>query len=98
MNNIYDVLEAIFIGLPVAAFLVNTGRALEGSEICKECLIFLNDKGLKTKGEVFNLLHIGFHITIFRAYCLIPDHTKALIYGRKLLDIFRERGKNGILL
>ncbi|XP_020606616.1 tetratricopeptide repeat protein 28-like [Orbicella faveolata] len=100
MNNIDDILQAIFIGLVVATFLLNTGRALKGIEVCKECLIFLNKKVLKTKAEMFNSLHIRIYITIFRAYCLIPDHKKALIYGRKLLDIFRKRGnkdEEGIL-
>ena len=93
MNNIYDVLQAIFIGLVVATFLLDTGRALKGIGICKECLIFLNNQVLKTEGEILYSLYIGIYGTIFRAYCLIPDHTKVLIYGRKLLDIYRECGK-----
>ena len=91
MTNIEDILPAIFIGLVVATFLLNTGRALKATEVCKECLIFLENKALKTEGEISNLLHI--YQTIFRAYCLIPDHTKAEIYGRKLLDIYRKCGK-----
>ncbi|XP_020618385.1 G-protein-signaling modulator 1-like, partial [Orbicella faveolata] len=93
MNNIYDILHAVVIGLVVATFLLNTGRAQKGIKVCKECLIFLNNKGLKAEGEIFHSLHIGIYGTIFRAYCLIPDHTKALIYGRKLLHIYRECGK-----
>jgi len=49
MNNIDDILQAIFIGLAVATFLVNTGRALKGIEVSKECLIFINNKVLKLK-------------------------------------------------
>ena len=37
MNNIDDILQAIFIGLVVAIFLLNTGRALKGIEVSKEC-------------------------------------------------------------
>ena len=93
MNNIDDIFQAIFIGLVVATFLLNTGRALKAIEVRRECMIFLNPKVLKMEGENFNLLHINIYKTIFRAYCLIPDHTKALIYGRKLLDIYRECGR-----
>ena len=93
MNNIDDILQAISIGLVVASFLLNTGRAQKATKVCKECLIFLNNKVLKTEGEISNLLHISIYHTIFRAYCLIPDHTKAQIYGRKLLDIYRMCGK-----
>ena len=93
MNSTKDILEAVFIGLVVALFLLNTGRALKAIEVCKECLIFLNNRVLKMEGEIFNLLYIHIYRTIFRAYCLIPDHTEALIYGRKLLDIYCQCGK-----
>ena len=78
-----------------ATFLLNTGRARKTTKVCKECLIFLNDKVLNTEGELSNLLHIGIYQTIFRAYCIIPDHTKAQIYGRKLLDIYRQCDEKG---
>jgi len=87
MNNIEDILQAIFTGLVVATFLHNTGRASKATEICKECLIFLNNKVLKREGDLSNLLNIKIYTTIFRAYCLIPDHEEAENYGRKLLHI-----------
>ena len=93
MNNIEDIFQAIFIGLVVATFLLNTGCALKAIEVSRECLIFLNHNVLKTEGDIFNLPYIKIYETIFRAYCLIPDHTKALIYGRKLLDIYHECGR-----
>ena len=93
MNNIDEIYQAIFIGLVVATFLLNIGRAHKAIEVCRECLIFLNHEVLKTERENFNLLHINIYKTILRAYCLIPDYTKALIYGRKLLDIYRECGR-----
>ena len=93
MNITKDILEAVFIGLVVALFLLNTGRALKAIEVCKECLIFLNNRVLKMEGEIFNLLYIHIYRTIFRAHCLIPDHTEALIYGRQLLDIYCQCGK-----
>ena len=93
MNNI-DIFQAIsVIGWVVATFLLNTVRALKAIEVCRECLILLNHEVLKKETEIFNLPHINIYKTIFRAYCLIPDHTKALIYGNKLLDIYRECGK-----
>ena len=93
MNITEAILEAAFIGLVVAIFLLNTGRALKAIEVCKECLIFLNNRVVKIEGEIFNLLYIGIYQTIFSAYCLIPDHTEALIYGRKLLDVYCQCGK-----
>ena len=88
MNITEAFLEAAFIGWVVAIFLLNTGRAVKAIEVCKECSIFLNSIVVKLEEEIFNLLYIGIYTTIFRAYCLIPDHTEALIYGRKLLDVY----------
>ena len=92
MNNITDIVEAIFIGLVVATFLLNTGRGLKAIDVCKECLIFLKQKVIKGE-EIFNLLNLAIYSIIFKAYCLIPDYTKALIYGRELCEIYRKSGK-----
>ena len=89
MNITEAILEAAFI-VWVAIFLLNTGRALKAIEVCKECLIFLNTRVVKIEGEIFNLPYIGIYKTIFSAYRLIPDHTQAVIYGRKLLEIYRQ--------
>ena len=93
MSIMTDILQAISIGLVVATFLLNTGRALKAIEVCQECLILLNNGVLKTGGEIFNFINIRMYQTILRAYCLIPDYTKALIYGKELLEIYRECGK-----
>lgn len=84
MDNVDDIFQAIFIDVVVATFLIDTGRTLKA--VYNECLIFLNHEVLKMRREIFNLLHFNIYETIFRVHCLIPDHTKALIYGRKLLD------------
>ena len=90
MSNITDILQAICIGLLVATFLLNTGRGLKAIEVCQECSILLNNEIVKTREELFNLIYISMYQTIFRAYCLIPDYSRALIYGSKLLKIYRE--------
>ena len=91
MNITEFTLQAIFIGMVVATFLLKTGRALKAIEVCKESLIFLNNRVVKMEGKI--LVYMGVYRTIFKAYCLIPDHTEALIYGRKLLDIYCQCGK-----
>ena len=93
MTIVEDILQTVSIGLVVAVFLLNTGRARNAIEVCKECLSFLNNRVVKLEGESFNLLYIGIYNTVFKALCLIPDHTEALIYGRKLLEIYCHFGK-----
>ena len=93
MNITEDILQALFIGLVVATYLLNTGRALQAIKVCKECLILLNSRVVNMLGEMFNFLNIGIYRTIFRAYFFTHDLTEALIYGSKLLHIFRQCGR-----
>ena len=86
-------ISIVTIGLVVATFLLNTGRGLNAIKVCKECFIFLNNDVLKTEIEIFNLLNTAIYIIIFKAYCVIHDYTKALSYGRQLLQNYRECGK-----
>ena len=93
MTIVKEILQTVSIGLVVAVFLLNAGRVRKAVEICKECLSFLNNRVLKMEGEIFNILYISIYNTAFKAFCLIPDHTEALIYGKKLLKIYCQCGK-----
>ena len=96
MNNLDYVFEVICVGLAIATFLLNNGRVVKAIEVWKECLIFLNNEVLKSKEEkIVNLVSIAIYNRIFIAYCLIPDYTNAIKHGKKLLDIYKERGKTG---
>ena len=93
MNDLDDVIPAICIALLVATFLLNTGRALRATKICKECFIFLNTKALGKEKELVNVFTIAIYQRIFKAYYLLPDYTNAIKYGRELLGICRECGE-----
>ncbi|XP_078351515.1 uncharacterized protein LOC144636229 [Oculina patagonica] len=93
MNDIAEVIDAIFIGSVVATFLLNTGRALKAIDVCEECIIFLNIKALGKGNQIGKLLYSTIYITVFTAYRIIPDYTSAIKYGKKLLDIYREGAK-----
>ena len=92
MNITQDILQAVSIGLVVAIFLLNIGCTPKAIEVCKECIVSLNKRVVKTEGKVLHFLYIGIYNVVFKAYCLLPDHTEALIYGRKLLEIYRQCG------
>ena len=44
MNYVEEILQAIFIGLAVANFLLSIGRVSKAIELCKESLVLLNHK------------------------------------------------------
>ena len=69
MNNIDDILQVaqtILVGLVVAQFLANTGRALKAIKLCKECLIFLKND-VPGNIELFGKLYMEGSITILLA-------------------------------
>ena len=93
MNITDAILQAITIGLVVAYFLLNTGRALKAIEVCKECLVVLNNEVLQKENQFVKLGKIRIYVAIVRASCIIANYTYAIRYGRKLLDIYRELGE-----
>ena len=92
MNDIYleEIIQALFMGLVVATFLLNTSRALKAIELCKESLALLNKRSLEK--HFIKPIHRAIYGTMFSAYCRISDNTNAITCGRKLLTIYREFG------
>ncbi|XP_078353934.1 uncharacterized protein LOC144638609 [Oculina patagonica] len=94
MNNTGEVLQAIYIGLTVAYFLLNTRRGLKAIELCKECLFLLKNKaGIKDYDEIGKFFHTLIYFTMAQAYIDINDYTNAIKNGEKSLHIFREWGE-----
>jgi len=84
-------LRAIFVGLAVAIFLLNTGRGLKAIiEVCEECLIVLNSEVLKKEEQIFNLVNVAIYRMMFTVYWFVPDDTNTKNYSLKLLEIYRE--------
>jgi len=53
MENMYEIIKTIGIGMRVATFLLNSGRVLTATELWKECLILLSNKAMeKARGFV----------------------------------------------
>ena len=90
MNYLEEILQAIFIGLAVANFLLNIGRALKAIELCKESLVLLNDKVLSIEKQLGQLIYKIIYGTMFKAYRRVSDHRSTLACGRKLLAIYEE--------
>ncbi|XP_020615829.1 tetratricopeptide repeat protein 28-like isoform X2 [Orbicella faveolata] len=87
-----DNIAAIFIGILVAHFLLNTGRGLKAIELCKECVIFLNKVVLRQEPH-FRVIENFIYQTPFKAYRLIRDYKNAIKYGRKLILVYRILGE-----
>ena len=92
MDKTEEIINTIFIGTCVATFLSNTSRAVQAIELCKECLILLNNKGLEKEKEIVKLAYTWIYLSLFETYCLLNDHTSGIECGWKLLNFLRECG------
>ena len=97
MNNLDYIFQIICVGLAIATFLLNTGRGVKAIEVCKECLILVNNVVLKNKQEqLLKLVSIAdIYQTLIMAYCVISDDTNAIEYNMQLLEICKELGETG---
>ena len=92
MDNIRRVIKTICIGLLVATFLLNTGRALQAIELCKECLISLVNIKPRFEEDQSTKFLRAFNEVVFSAYCNMCDYTNAERYARELLDMCHDSG------
>ena len=96
MNNIDDILQVaqtILVGLVVAKFLANTGRALKAITFCKECLIFLKND-VPGNIELFGKLYMEGSITILLAniYKRQCKYAEAREYYHRAINIMKDTG------
>ena len=77
MDNIRRVIKTICIGFVVARFLLNTGRALQAIDLCKECLISLVDNKPQFEQDHFTKFLRIFYKVVFSAYYNICDFKNA---------------------
>ena len=90
MNDVEEILQAIFIGLAVANLLFNIGRVSKAIELCKESLVLLNHKAPIIEKQSGQFIYKMIYYAMFNAYRRVRDHTNALACGRKLLAIHQE--------
>ena len=85
MNNIEEIIQAFFIGLLAATFLLNTCRALKAIDLCKENLLLLDSMEPSITKRIGQTLHRPIYEIMFLGYRGIRDNTNTITYGRKLL-------------
>ena len=65
MNDIEEIIQAIYIGVVIATFLYMTGRARKAIELCKESLVLLNNKALEKEKQFAKFLHEAIYKVLF---------------------------------
>ena len=95
MDNVKDIKQTIYIGSCVADFLQRTERHLQAIQLCKECLILLNNMALGVEDQFTKLFYRNIYVVMFNAYRSISDYTNAERHARKLLPMIRDSGDKG---
>ena len=93
-----EILLSSVIGTVIAIFLLKTGRVLNALELCKECLILLNNRAWDSKREQIRIVYRKIWSTMLNGYYSINDHTNGMDCYRKFLDFLRvcgERAEEG---
>ena len=92
MNKKEEILKTIWIGFLVVIFLLNTGRGLQATELCNECLILLNNLTLGVEDQFKESFYRDIYEVLFNAFFASSGFTNAERYARKLLDMFHYAG------
>ena len=87
-----DLPQAIYIGICVGMFLLNTFRVQKAIEICNECLILLKHKAVGKKKFVQIVRLLVYKMMAFASSCLL-DYKSGIRYGEKVLLICRDLGE-----
>ena len=92
MDNTEKVKVTIIIGTEVAGFLVNTGRALQAIELCKECLFLLLNNTPRFEEDQLKKIYCVIYLVMFGAYTVISDYTNAARLGREVIAMVYDSG------
>ncbi|KAJ7326097.1 hypothetical protein OS493_027947 [Desmophyllum pertusum] len=94
MDNVEEILQALFIGIAVASVLFQTYRYSKAIELFSECLVFLKKHSTKLKKEKLNELYALVYRRLFSLYCFVGDYKNAIQSGEKAFLLYHQIGDN----
>ena len=92
MGNIVGIIHVIVIGVLVAEFLFNAHRVPKAIELCKECLILLNNRAFENKQAFTNVLYVCINKVLLKAYHLKQDYRSAIERCKEILVVCQKCG------
>ncbi len=93
MDNVEEILQALFIGIAVASVLLHTHRYSKAIELFSECLVLLKKHSSKLKEGIRNTLYALVYQRLFNLYCLVNDYKNAIHSGEQALLLYHEIGE-----
>ena len=92
MDNVEEILEALFIGIAVASVLLQTCRYRKAIELFTECLTFLKEHASKLETETLNRLSALVYWRLFNIYYHIGHYKNAFENREKANAIYHQMG------
>ena len=92
MDNVDRILEALFVGLAVAAFLLQTCRYAKAIQLFSECLVILQKHSSKIKENQLNNFYALIYRNLFKAFFLVGDYQNAIDNGEKAFLLYEQIG------
>ncbi|KAJ7326099.1 hypothetical protein OS493_027949 [Desmophyllum pertusum] len=92
MDNVEEILQALFIGIAVASVLLQTYRYSKAIELFSECLVLLKKHSTKLKKEKLNEIYALVYRRLFSLYCLVGNYKNAIQSGEKALPLYHQIG------
>ncbi|XP_078370383.1 uncharacterized protein LOC144654161 [Oculina patagonica] len=93
MENVEEILQALFIGIAVASVLLQTCRNSEAIDLFNECLVLLNKYSSKLQKDKLVELYALVCYRLFKLYCLVGDFKNAIQRGKNALLVYHKTGK-----
>ena len=78
MGNVDKILEALFIGIAVASFLLQTSRYTKSIELFSECSVLLQKHSSKLEKNKLNKFNALIHRNLFKGFFLVGDYENAI--------------------
>ena len=92
MDNVEEILQALFIGIAVASVLLQTRRYSKAIELFSECLVVLLKNSSKLQKDELNKRKRLVYHRLFNLYCLVGDHKNAIHNGEKAIPLYQQIG------
>ncbi|XP_078370427.1 uncharacterized protein LOC144654214 isoform X1 [Oculina patagonica] len=95
MDNVEEILQAVFIGIAVATVLLQTYRYSNAIELFSECLVLLKRYSTKLEKEKLIEHYALVYQRLFNLYCLVGDYKNAVDSGEEGIHVCSEIGDVG---
>ena len=92
MDTVDEIFQALFIGIAVGSFLLQTWRYTKATELLNECLVVLQRHSSKLRKHKLNNFYALIYRNLFKVFFLVGDYENAIYNGEKAFPLYEQIG------